>query len=282
MWPRVAIGGGIALAGSSAAVASKFSSSCRATEVPEFDGEVRETTVYLFTIPLDEALGGALKNTEEKHFHHWALVFHFEGDGSVRTLEGGRRHCSDKSVVVTIMLSCRHRVQQGHKITWNLTTTVIDAGTDTDIIANECDGNLTPFYSKERPMKDGKYYLLGKILTSPKKLRTLAMNHEDNGKPYIATFNNCQEWVKGIANKLGRTIANKIKEHKSLLEVKPTFASQRQIRSPLFFMEVVTLAFMSQPVARTLDTCVVLPASSWVKMSMSTDKVVGTTLSFLH
>nr|CAD7409653.1 unnamed protein product [Timema cristinae] len=256
------------------------------------------------------------------------------------------------------MLSCRHRVQQGHKITWNLTTTDIDAGTDTDIIgtcataltlpfhivsntdaksdvliANECDGNLTPFYSKERPMKDGKYYLLGKILTSPKKLRTLAMNHEDNGKPYIATFNNCQEWVKGIANKLGRTIANKIKEHKSLLEVNPPFAfvvgvssmpfhfsskvletigvrlrprlrpdsyegghtwrpttakdfktlsSQRQIRSPLFFMEVVTLAFMSQPVARTLDTCVVLPASSWVKMSMSTDKVVGTTLSFLH
>nr|CAD7392739.1 unnamed protein product [Timema cristinae] len=38
------------------------------------------------------------------------------------------------SVVVTIMLSCRHRVQQGHKITWNLTTTDIDAGTDTDII----------------------------------------------------------------------------------------------------------------------------------------------------
>nr|CAD7412594.1 unnamed protein product [Timema cristinae] len=48
--------------------------------------------------------------------------------------KGGRRHCSDKSVVVTIMLSCRHRVQQGHKITWNLTTTDIDAGTDTDII----------------------------------------------------------------------------------------------------------------------------------------------------
>nr|CAD7452732.1 unnamed protein product [Timema tahoe] len=36
--------------------------------------------------------------------------------------------------VVTIMLSCRHRVQQGHKITWNLTTTDIGAGTDTDII----------------------------------------------------------------------------------------------------------------------------------------------------
>nr|CAD7448174.1 unnamed protein product [Timema bartmani] len=36
--------------------------------------------------------------------------------------------------VVTIMLSCRHRVQQGHKITWILTTTDIGAGTDTDII----------------------------------------------------------------------------------------------------------------------------------------------------
>nr|CAD7426048.1 unnamed protein product [Timema monikensis] len=48
--------------------------------------------------------------------------------------KGGRRHCSNKSVVVTIILPCRHRVQQGHKITWNLTTTDIDAGTDTDII----------------------------------------------------------------------------------------------------------------------------------------------------
>nr|CAD7428000.1 unnamed protein product [Timema monikensis] len=46
--------------------------------------------------------------------------------------------------------------------------------------------------------------------------------------------------------------------------------SQRQIRSPLFLMEVATLAFGSQPVARTLDTCVGLLASSYVKMS--TDK----------
>nr|CAD7463606.1 unnamed protein product [Timema tahoe] len=33
------------------------------------------------------------------------------------------------------------------------------------------------------------------------------------------------------------------------------FRSQRQIRSPLFLMEVATLAFGSQPVARTMDTC---------------------------
>ncbi|CAG2053404.1 unnamed protein product [Timema podura] len=33
------------------------------------------------------------------------------------------------------------------------------------------------------------------------------------------------------------------------------FRSQRQIRSPLFLMEVATLAFVSQLVARTLDTC---------------------------
>nr|CAD7602244.1 unnamed protein product [Timema genevievae] len=45
---------------------------------------------------------------------------------------GDRRHGSYMSVVVTIMLSCRHRVQQGHKITWILTTT--DIGADTDII----------------------------------------------------------------------------------------------------------------------------------------------------
>nr|CAD7446905.1 unnamed protein product [Timema bartmani] len=50
------------------------------------------------------------------------------------TEERDRRHGSDMSVVVTIMLSCRHRVQQGHKITWNLTTTDIGAGTDTDNI----------------------------------------------------------------------------------------------------------------------------------------------------
>nr|CAD7423727.1 unnamed protein product [Timema monikensis] len=62
--------------------------------------------------------------------------------GSVAKSSGGRggkpfrgppillRHVGN----VTIMLSCRHRVQQGHKITWNLTTTDIDAGTDTDII----------------------------------------------------------------------------------------------------------------------------------------------------
>nr|CAD7392853.1 unnamed protein product [Timema cristinae] len=36
------------------------------------------------------------------------------------------------------MLSCRHRVQQGHKITWNLTTTDIGAGTDTNIIDSSC------------------------------------------------------------------------------------------------------------------------------------------------
>nr|CAD7591767.1 unnamed protein product [Timema genevievae] len=39
-----------------------------------------------------------------------------------------------------------------------------------------------------------------------------------------------------------------------------TLSSQRQIRSPLFLMEVATLAFGSQPVARTLDTCVVASA----------------------
>nr|CAD7196040.1 unnamed protein product [Timema douglasi] len=50
------------------------------------------------------------------------------------TFQGDRRHGSDKSVVVKIMLSCRHRVQQDRKITWNLTTTNISAGTDTDII----------------------------------------------------------------------------------------------------------------------------------------------------
>nr|CAD7204712.1 unnamed protein product [Timema douglasi] len=41
------------------------------------------------------------------------------------------------------------------------------------------------------------------------------------------------------------------------------FRSQRQIRSPLFLMEVGTLAFVSQPVVRTLEgTCVGLLASS--------------------
>nr|CAD7454695.1 unnamed protein product [Timema tahoe] len=51
-------------------------------------------------------------------------------------LRRDRRHGSDMSVVVTIMLSCRHRVQQGHKITWNLNSTDIGAGagTDTDYI----------------------------------------------------------------------------------------------------------------------------------------------------
>nr|CAD7413895.1 unnamed protein product [Timema poppensis] len=62
----------------------------------------------------------------------------------------GHRQGSDKSVVVTIMMSCRHRVQQGHRITWNLTTTDIVACTDTDIIEPSHGDELNYlFYSGE-------------------------------------------------------------------------------------------------------------------------------------
>jgi len=51
-----------------------------------------------------------------------------------RIYRGGRRHHVDMSVVVPINLSCRPRVLPGHKDTWNISTTDIAAGTDTDFV----------------------------------------------------------------------------------------------------------------------------------------------------
>ena len=48
---------------------------------------------------------------------------------------GGRWHYhADMSVVVPITLSCRPRVLCGHKVTWNISTIDIVAGTDTDFV----------------------------------------------------------------------------------------------------------------------------------------------------
>ena len=47
---------------------------------------------------------------------------------------GGRRHHADMSVVVPITLSCWPRVLPGHKDTWNISTTDIATGTDTDFV----------------------------------------------------------------------------------------------------------------------------------------------------
>nr|CAD7407060.1 unnamed protein product [Timema cristinae] len=83
----------------------------------------------------------------------------------------GRRHCSDKSVVVAIMLSFRYRVQQGHKITWNLTITDIGAGTDTDII-----GTIL-LQEKREQVNDNKYSphfpILAALYSEPRQTKTL-------------------------------------------------------------------------------------------------------------
>jgi hypothetical protein len=59
-----------------------------------------------------------------------------------RIYRGGRRHHADMSVVVPITLSCRPRVLRGHKVTWNISTTDIVTGTDTDFV-----GACTPAFT---------------------------------------------------------------------------------------------------------------------------------------
>nr|CAD7266487.1 unnamed protein product [Timema shepardi] len=86
------------------------------------------------------------------------------------------------------------------------------------------------------------------------------------------------DWIELAQGLTGWSQEAQVSEKVSLAVRMATLSNQRQrqilkrfrdrfhvaatIRSPLFLMEVATLAFVSQPEARTLDTCVGLLASS--------------------
>ncbi|XP_063239263.1 uncharacterized protein LOC134540442 [Bacillus rossius redtenbacheri] len=83
------------------------------------------------------------------------------------------------------------------------------------------ESKLYAVYYKEKPVDEGKYYSLGKVRTSPKKVFEMCESNCFNSQEYLPTWQNCQSWVKELAKKLGEGIALKLEEFKTLMETKP-------------------------------------------------------------
>ncbi|XP_063227500.1 uncharacterized protein LOC134533779 isoform X2 [Bacillus rossius redtenbacheri] len=158
---------------SASASASAAQSSKRGADLcKEYDCFEREAELYLFTRPVDQRLPDSVQ------YHHWALVFHFDGN-DVRTVEG---------------------------------------------FGDEDDNILFAHYTKEKPKDEGKYFALGKVLSSPTKVLEMAKSNDYNYKSYTATWQNCQTWVKWIAEQLGEEVVKKINDFKTLKQANPFVA----------------------------------------------------------
>ncbi|KAJ8895596.1 hypothetical protein PR048_000932 [Dryococelus australis] len=83
---------------------------------------------------------------------------------------------------------------------------------------------LYPKYTKLYPKECGKYYLVGTVHTSPTNILEMSKANYYNNTKYIATWQNCQTWVKELAYKMGGEVAKKIDEFKTLKEANPVVA----------------------------------------------------------